>query len=499
MLLKMKGINKSFSTVKVLNDVEFTLDRGEVCALLGENGAGKSTLIKILGGVYSKDSGEIYIEDELVQIHNVADAERNGIRIIHQDSMLIPYMTVTENIFLGSELKTKINTIDYSKMRRITQSFLDKYNLSIGADTIVEQLSLANQKMIEIIRAVSFDAKIVVMDEPTTVFPEVEVEILFDMIRQLKSEGVGIIYISHRMSEIFEISDTVTVLRDGNYIDKVETAKTDNNYLVRLMVGRPIDELYSKQNHSTDEVLLKVNNLSSGSKVKDVSFDLYKGEILGFSGLVGSGRSEAAASLFGLQKIDGGTIEYKGELIKISNVDDAKNHGLGLVPEDRKREGIYPAQGVRFNTTIQVLDKFLKHGRYKRENELDLVKKYVDDIMDTKYHNLEQHLSTLSGGNQQKVVISRWLLATSDILILDEPTVGIDVKTKSDIYHLMDKLTQDGLSIILISSDMPELINMCDRIVVMSQGFTTGVLENDEFDQEKIMQLSTKENMGVQM
>ena len=348
-------------------------------------------------------------------------------------------------------------------MNSETAKFLAEMELSLKPTDLVGKLNIAQQQMIEIIRAISFGAKIIVMDEPTSSLTDTEVEVLFKAIRKLKENGVGIIYISHRMSELDIIADRITVMRDGEH------------------------------NHAKDEVVLKIEHLLSGREVRDVTFDLHKGEVLGFSGLVGSGRSEAMTCIFGLRKKEKGKIYISGKEAKINSVRDAMGYGIGLVPEDRKKEGIYAIQGIRFNTTIEVLREFLKNGRYDWDKELALTREYVDDVMQTKYAGVEQPIGRLSGGNQQKVIISRWLLATKNILILDEPTRGIDVKTKSDIYHLIDRLTAQGLSIIFISSEMPELINMCDRIVVMNQGHTTGVLEREEFSQERIMSLATME------
>lgn len=495
-LLKMKNICKSFSGVQVLHDVNLELHAGEVHALLGENGAGKSTLIKILGGAYSKDSGTIIIDEQTAPITDVESAKKYGVRIIHQELMLIPHMTITENIFLGQELKTKAGIIDKSKMLNMTKEFVSDMGLSLGPNQLVGDLNIAQQQMVEIIRAISFGAKIIVMDEPTSSLTDSEVDILFESIRKLKDKGVGILYISHRMSELDVISDRITVMRDGHYIKTVNTKETNHDELVRLMVGREISDLYNKHNHSTDEVILKVTGLASGKDVKNVSFDLKKGEVLGFSGLVGSGRSETMCCLFGLRKLDKGKIEIDGQEVSIKSVNDAMRSGLGLVPEDRKKEGIFPVQGIRFNTTLEILDEFIKGGKHNLKKEIEVTTKYVDDVMKTKYASLEQAIGKLSGGNQQKVIISRWLLATKKILILDEPTRGIDVKTKSDIYHLIDNLTGQGLSVIFISSEMPELINMCDRIVVMKHGETAGILNRDEFAQERIMDLATREVGG---
>lgn len=495
-LLKMSKIEKSFSSIPVLKEVDLELKAGEVHVLLGENGAGKSTLIKILGGAYSKDKGEIYIEGTKANITSVDSAKKYGIRVIHQELMLIPNMTVAENIFLGQEPKTKTGTVDKGSMNQKAGEFIASMGLKLKPTQLVADINIAEQQMVEIIRAISFGAKIIVMDEPTSSLTDSEVEVLFRSIRTLKKKGVGIIYISHRMSELDEISDRITILRDGTYIKTVITKETNHDQLVHLMVGREIKDLYSKHNHSTDEVILKVEGLASGKEVKDVNFDLKKGEVLGFSGLVGSGRSESLCCLFGLREKQRGRVFMDGKELTIRNVQDAIKAGFGLVPEDRKKEGIFPVQGIRFNTTIEVLDEFLGKGKLNRRKELELTQKYVDEIMKTKYAGLEQAIGKLSGGNQQKVIISRWLLSTRRILILDEPTRGIDVKTKSDIYHLIDRLTKEGLSVIFISSEMPELINMCDRIAVMSQGVVTGILERADFSQEKIMELATKETDG---
>lgn len=492
-LLKMERISKSFSEVMVLDGVELQVNAGEVHALLGENGAGKSTLIKILGGAYKKDSGTIYVNGQKADITNVESAKRYGIRVIHQELMLVPHMTIAENVFLGQEPKTKYGTIDRDRMNSETKQFLASLELDLEPVQLVGRLNIAQQQMVEIIRAISFGAKIIVMDEPTSSLTDTEVEVLFRAVKKLKETGVGIIYISHRMSELYVIADKITVMRDGKYIDTVLTKETENDRLVSLMVGRSLGDLYEKHNHSTGETVLKVEHLSSGKEVENVSFALHKGEVLGFSGLVGSGRSEAMACLFGLRRKDGGKILLNGKEVKINRVKEAMAYGIGLVPEDRKKDGIYAVQGIRFNTTIEVLGQFLKGGRYDCNKEIALTKEYAEGVMQTKYAGIEQPVGRLSGGNQQKVIISRWLLATKNILILDEPTRGIDVKTKSDIYHLIDKLTANGLSIIFISSEMPELINMCDRIVVMNHGCTTGILKREEFTQEKIMALSTKE------
>lgn len=492
-LLEMRNICKSFSGVQVLKNNHLELKAGEVHALLGENGAGKSTLIKILGGVYTKDSGQILVEGKEITVTDVESAKRNGIRIIHQELMLIPDMTVAENIFLGQEPKTRAGMIDKEKMNKQSQEFMEAMGLKLLPWQILGELNIAQQQMVEIIRAISFGAKIIVMDEPTSSLTDSEVDALFESIKQLKQKGVGIIYISHRMAELDVIADRITIMRDGEYITTLDAKKTTHDEWVAAMVGRKLGSLYDKHDHFTDEVLLKVEDLASGKEVKKVNFELRKGEILGFSGLVGSGRSETMSCIFGLRKKEKGRIYIEGKEVNIRNAKDAMAAGIGFVPEDRKQSGIFSIQGIRFNATIEVLERFLKGGRFDKRKELELAREYVDGVMDTKHAGMEQEIGKLSGGNQQKVIISRWLLVTKKILILDEPTRGIDVKTKSDIYHLMDDLTKKGFSILFISSEMPELINMCDRIVVMNQGHTSGVLERKDFSQETIMSYATKE------
>ena len=492
-LLRMVDINKSFGKVHVLQDMQLTLYAGEVHALLGENGAGKSTLIKILGGIYSKDSGEIYVNGQLVDIQDVESARRNGISIIHQELMLAPNLSVAENVFVGRELTTRFGTTDTATMVERTQKLLDDFQLPIRSTTLVGQLNIAQQQMVEIVKAISFGSKIIVMDEPTSSLSDKEVDVLFEAIGRLKASGVGIIYISHRMSELDVVADRVTVLRDGQYIDTVKMSETDRDHLIMLMVGRSMENYYTKQANFTDEVILEVKDLHAEKMVEKVSFDLRRGEVLGFAGLVGAGRSETMECLFGLRKALSGTILLDGKPVTIGSVREAIALGIGMVPEDRKKEGIFANQSIRMNTTVEVIDEFLHHGRYDMEKELELTAKYVDGRFATKYASLDQMISALSGGNQQKIIFSRWLLSTKRILILDEPTRGIDVTTKTEIYRTINDLTREGLTVILVSSELPELINMCDRIVVMSHGYSTGVLERDDFTQEKIMHYATME------
>lgn len=492
-LLKIQGISKAFAKNKVLQGVDFDVRGGEVHALLGENGAGKSTLVKILGGIYKPDDGKIEVCGERVNFTNVIEAQRAGVSILHQELMLMPHLSIAENIFMGRELNGALGILDKRAQEKRAQELLADFGLDFKSSTRLEALTIAQQQMVEIIRAISFNAKVIAMDEPTSSLSEHEAERLFELIRSLKEKGVGIIFISHRLGDIFELSDRITVLRDGVAVGTLDTKKTNEDELIRLMVGRDIAQYYAMADRkASDEVVMEVEHLSDGHMAKDVSFLLHRGEILGVSGLVGAGRSEAAQCIFGLRRRKAGTVKLHGEPVSFKSPSEAIKGGLGYVCEDRKKEGLFLKQGVRFNTSINVLGRFLSSLRYKRGVEEELASHYVEKLQ-TKVTSTNQCVGYLSGGNQQKVLISRWLACTSDILLLDEPTRGVDVKTKQDIYALMGELTAAGMSIVFISSELAELMNVCDRIMVMSDGKTTGVLDRGEFDQEAIMQLATLE------
>ena len=487
-LLRMKNISKSFPGVKALDKVNLELRAGEVHALLGENGAGKSTLIKVLGGIYSLDEGEIEVEGKKVSIESVHDASRNNISIIHQELVLVPYMTVAENIYLGRE-SGKGFTVNISKMEKDAQKILDDLGMDIDARELVMNLPIAKQQMVEITKAVSVNAKILVMDEPTSSISDREVENLFNIMRDLTKKGVGIIYISHKMSELEEICDRVTVMRDGEYVGTKVVKETNKDELIAMMVGRTLTNYYVRDFLPTDEVILKVENLKDGDKVKEVSFELRKGEIIGFAGLVGAGRSEAMQAIFGLSKDVSGDIYIEGKKVSIKEPKDAIKNGLALVPESRKEQGLYLLQDIKYNTTIEVLDDFIKNLKVDSKKEIEITKKYID-MMATKTPSQEQIISNLSGGNQQKVMIGRWLATNPKILILDEPTRGIDVGAKSEIYKIMNDLVKKGVSIIMISSELPEIINMSDRVYVMGAGTIRGCINHEEISQESIMALA---------
>ena len=490
-LLEMKGISKAFNGVPALKNVQFDLRRGEVHALLGENGAGKSTLIKILGGIYSKDAGEISIDGQPVQINSVKDARNNGISIIHQELMLLPQMKIYENVFMGQEYKTN-GFVKRNEMIEKTREMLRFFSLDLDPKEKLGRLPIAQQQIIEIIRAISFGAKIIVMDEPTSSLSDKEVDFLFSAVRRLKQENVGIIYISHRMSELEEIADRVTVMRDGQYIATDNVGEVTRDELITKMVGRTLGDYYIHTHTPTDQPVLEVAGYSDGESVFDAGFTLHRGEVLGFAGLVGAGRSELMNCIFGVTKKTSGTLKLNGQPIEISSVKDAMDHDFALVPEDRKLEALYLDQSVKYNMTIEVLDRFLKAGRYNGKAENSIVAEYAEK-MSVKMASPLQKIIRLSGGNQQKVIIGRWLATAPKILILDEPTRGVDVGAKVEIYEIIDKLASEGVSIIMISSELPEIIGICDRIMVMAEGRIQGMVSREEATQERIMALATHE------
>ncbi|WP_347458038.1 sugar ABC transporter ATP-binding protein [Clostridium sp. C105KSO13] len=484
----MHHVHKRFAGVHALNDVGLELKAGEVHALLGENGAGKSTLIKVLGGIYQADEGEIYINGNKVEIKGVEDAQENGIAIIHQELVLVPYMTVAENIFLGREFGNNI-LVNRKKMNQEAQKLLDENQVNIRADMLVGKLTIAQQQMVEIVKAISYDSKILVMDEPTSSIADKEVEFLFETMRKLTKRGVGIIYISHKMSELEQICDRVTVMRDGMYVGTEIVKNTTRDRLIAMMVGRELENYYTREYQKPGEEVLRCEHISDGNMVKDVSFSLKKGEIIGFAGLVGAGRSETMKAIFGLTKNASGETWVKGKKVKVTSPVDAMKYGLSLVPENRKHEGLYSVQSVRFNMTIEVLKQFMQGISVDDRKEAALTQKYID-MMATKTPTQMQKIGNLSGGNQQKVMIGRWLATDPEVLILDEPTRGVDVGAKSEIYVIMNELVKKGVSIIMISSELPEIINMSDRVYVMAEGKVTGCLNHEEVSQEAVMQLA---------
>ena len=490
-LLEMNHIKKGFPGVQALKDVSFQLRAGEVHALLGENGAGKSTLIKVLGGIYAGDGGGISINGKPVTIHSVLDAQRNGISVIHQELVLVPHLSVAENIFLGREPMRAGRTVDFKKMNRDAGAILDSFDLDILPDAEISSLTIAQRQMVEIIKALSFNAKILVMDEPTSSLSEKDVGFLFETINKLKKENVGIIYISHRMNELKQITDRITVLRDGEYIGTRNTAEATTDELIAMMVGRQLTNYYTRDYGNPSETVLEVRGLSDGKLLKDVSFQLRKGEILGFAGLVGAGRSEVMKCVFGIDPFVKGEILVGGKPVNIGSPEDAMNLGIALVPESRKEEALFPAQSVMFNITIKTLKEFIRGIMVNANRERDITREYVDK-MAIKTPSYQQVMGNLSGGNQQKVIIGRWLATKPKILILDEPTRGVDVGAKAEIYAIMNNLALQGVAIMMISSELPEVINMSDRVIVMSGGRITECLPREDLSQEKIMKYATQ-------
>lgn len=489
-LLQMQNITKAFASNVVLTGVKLSVGEGEVVAILGENGAGKSTLIKILGGIYKADSGEIHINGELKNIHSAAVAGANGIRIIHQEIILVPARTIAANVFMGRELKDKFGLVDAKRMEQETQKVIDDLHLNLRADQLVEDLSIGMQQLVEIIKAVSAEARIVVMDEPTSSLSQGEVETLFDIIRLLKKKGVGIIYISHRLEELFAITDRIVVLRDGKMIGDVPTPEADKDELIKMMVGRELSSYYTRNKHEIKGISLEVKGLEHEKYFKDVNFHARYGEIVGFAGLVGARRTELMKTIFGAYQKSGGEIFLDGKKLEIRRPQDAIDNGIVYVSEDRRDEGLILKNDVKFNMGLVCLSDFIKGVGVKQADWDKMVEDYRKKFS-IKITSAKQLAGNLSGGNQQKVVLSKWLAKNPKVIILDEPTRGIDVGSKAEIYAIIDELAANGVSIIMVSSELPEIINMCNRCYVMCEGKITGELSEEEFSQESMMTYAT--------
>jgi ribose transport system ATP-binding protein len=493
LLVRMEGIQKFFPGVHALNNCQFELNRGEVHALVGENGAGKSTLMKVLTGIYPKDSGSIQYKECEFHIHGPKEAMECGICIIHQELNLIPHLTVAQNIFIGRE-KAKGLFLDEKGMNREAHELLESLNIHIDPTEKAKDLSVAQQQMVEIAKALSFKSEVLIMDEPSASLTETEIDDLFRFIRNLKKQGVGIVYISHRMDELKRISDRITVMRDGQFIGTVKTDETSIDDIINMMVGRVIYE--EPKTHSTvpadAPTVLEVRNLKSAT-VKNVSFDLKKGEILGFAGLMGAGRTETARLIFGADHRISGEVFVDGKKVDIRNPGDGVSNGIGYLSEDRKRYGLAVGLSVSNNSVLASLENFVKYG-FVNERQTKKVTNDFVQLINIRTPSTSQLVKNLSGGNQQKVVVAKWLIKNCSILIFDEPTRGIDVGAKSEIYKLMNELTHQGKSIIMISSELPELLRMSDRVAVMCEGSLTGILGIEEATQEKIMKLATLRN-----
>ncbi|MCI5528938.1 MAG: sugar ABC transporter ATP-binding protein [Blautia sp.] len=493
-ILTMKGIDKSFPGVHALDHVDLEIRKGEVLALMGENGAGKSTLMKVLTGIYTKDSGTITYEGKEVEFSSPREAQEAGIVIVHQELNMMNHLTVAQNIFIGREMMNG-KLINDSKMNEEAAKLFRQLNIDIDPKEKMGNLTVGKQQMCEIAKAISHEAKVIIFDEPSAALTEAEIEELFKIIRDLRDKQLGIVYISHRMDEIKVITDRVTVMRDGGYVGTLITKECTKDDIINMMVGRVIyEDPKTESNVAPDApVVLKVDHLKAGKMVQDVSFELHKGEILGFSGLMGAGRTETARALFGADPKESGDIYVNGKKVDIKSPMDAVKCGIGYLSEDRKRFGIVVGKSVAENSTMANLDEFMSGIFINKKKEAEVAQKYVESLK-TKTPNVDQLVVNLSGGNQQKVVIAKWLVRNCDILIFDEPTRGIDVGAKSEIYHLMNELVAEGKSIIMISSEMTEILRMSDRIVVMCEGKKTGEIDISEATQENIMHAATLRN-----
>jgi len=486
-IIEMKGIKKYFYGVKALDGVDFKIRTGEVHALIGENGAGKSTLVKILTGVYQPTAGTIILNDKPVQFPSPQVSQKAGISAIHQEATMFPDLSVMENIFMGHHIRNKSNgLLSWREMKDKTQSLLDKLELDIGPDTKVRNLSVAQRHMVEVAKALSLDARVVIMDEPTSALTLKEVEYLYKIIRKLKSEGKAIIFISHKFEEVFEIADYFTVLRDGKYIGEGTIADITVDKIVQMVIGRSLEQMYPKLEAEQGDIILKIENLTKIGVFKNISFDLHKGEILGFFGLVGAGRSEVMQTIFGIDTKTSGEVFINGEKISITNPSNAMNHGLAYLPEDRQIQGAILAMNIRENITLPIIDRTSRHIFLDRNREFEITDEYGKNI-EIKASGWEQLVEDLSGGNQQKVVLAKWIATKPRILLMDEPTKGIDVATKATVHNFISELAKKGIAIILISSELPEILGMSNNIIVMHEGVITAKFTREEANPKKII------------
>ena len=493
-LVLMEGIEKTFPGVHALSQCRFELRPGEVHALVGENGAGKSTLMKVLAGIYRKDAGSIVYQGQEVEIPNPRAAQHLGLSMIHQELNLMPHLTVAQNIYIGREPRQRIRFIlDDKAINEQTERLFVSMHLTLDPRAKVSDLTVAKQQMVEIAKALSFDSRVLIMDEPTAALTEAEIEELFRIIRQLREKGVGVVYITHRLEELAHISDRITVMRDGRYIDTVSTPDATIDQIISMMVGRTIYEAAPEvPENASQEVVLEVKNLNRGSVIKDVSFNLKRGEILGFAGLMGAGRTEVARAIFGADAVDSGEIYVLGKKVHIKSPSDAVRHGVGYLSEDRKRYGLTLGLDVEANIVLAAFEKFLGLVGWVNDAKTRATAAHFVEALSIRTPSLQQKAQHLSGGNQQKVVVGKWLTADTNVLIFDEPTRGIDVGAKSEVYRLLNDLAKQGKSIIMISSELPEILRMSHRVVVMCEGRITGELGIAEATQEKIMKYATQ-------
>ncbi|QYD71614.1 sugar ABC transporter ATP-binding protein [Paraburkholderia edwinii] len=493
-LISVSRLCKSFPGVRALHEIQFDVMPGEVHALMGENGAGKSTLMKILAGVYTKDTGEILYDGKPVEFSSPRDAQALGIGIIHQELQLMNHLTVAQNIFIGREPRSRFGLfLDEDKLNAQAREILARMHVNIDPRTMVGTLTVASQQMVEIAKALSFDSRVLIMDEPTSALNDTEIAELFRIIRQLKERGVGIVYISHKMDEIKQISDRVTVMRDGEYVDTVSAHDTTIEAIIGMMVGRKLADVERIEHvEAQGDIALEVRHLVAGPLVRDVSFTLRKGEILGFAGLMGAGRTEVARAVFGADPVESGEIFVKGAKASIRKPSDAVKRGIGYLSEDRKRFGIATGMDVESNIVMSNLGKFLSCNMFLRRAQIRKTALHFIKLLAIRTPSATQEVRLLSGGNQQKIVIAKWLERNCDVLFFDEPTRGIDVGAKSEIYKLLRALAAEGKAIVMISSELPEILRMSDRVVVMCEGRITGELSASEATQERIMHLATQ-------
>ena len=485
-ILTLKNITKEFPGVKALDDVTINIERGTIHGLVGENGAGKSTLIKILAGIYQPNKGEIILDGKPCRFNSPIEARRAGISVVHQEIKLAEPLSVAENMFLGN-VQLKNGLVDWKGMRRRAREIVEDLGMDIDINAQVSSLTVAKKQIVEIMHAINNNSRILIMDEPSAVLTDRELEVMFRIVKQLRDEGITIIYISHRLDEIFGLCSNVSVLRDGCHIDTIPVASVDRQGLIHMMVGREMGQEYPKEVGNVGGTILEVKNLSRGI-LQDISFEVKSGEVFGISGLVGAGRTELARAILGIDKPESGEVYVRGKKVHYRTFADAIRDGLGLIPEDRKLQGLVQIMSVKRNTTLVNMKRVLRAGVISSSLEEKLSKEYADKLH-VVTPSMETEVQYLSGGNQQKVVIAKWLFQNSEILFLDEPTRGIDVGAKAEIYRLINRMAKEGKTIIMISSEMPELLGMCDRIMVMHEGHKMGELNAAEATQEKIMAL----------
>lgn len=490
-LLHMEHISKSFPGVQALNDIDFELYPGEILGFLGENGAGKSTLIKILSGVYLKDAGQIRLDERVIEPHTPHEAQRLGISTIHQELALVPNLTVAENIFLNREPRRALGLVDFRQMNRQAEALLHDLGADIPGHRLIRDLNVAAQQMVEIAKAMSHNARLILMDEPTSALSSKEVEALFALMRRLKEKGVAVVFVSHRLDEVRQIADRVIIMRDGRRVGTLPIAEASETKIIRLMVGRDVG-LFPKEATTIGEPVLELNNISGPNGVRDVSLTVRQGEIVGLAGLIGAGRTEVARLICGVDPLTTGQVRLEGRPITIKSPADAVKHGIGWIPEDRKLHGLILGMDVQENVTMPILQRISNLLGAVRSQESRRVSAHYVEALSIATPSLSQTVRHLSGGNQQKVVLAKWLSTQPKLLIMDEPTRGIDIGAKAEVHALMSRLAQQGLGILMISSEMPEIIGMSDRVIVMCQGRITGEFERKQLSQEAIMTCATQ-------